>query len=638
MITIGYSTRSHNPQFIDYLKKSCGLTNVNVIEKVNNGEKSLSVVYNEILDESDTDIVVLCHDDIYFDSGRWGKKLLKHFDNSEYGILGVAGTTQLPESGMWWEDTSKMVGIVNHEHNGKKWESKYSENLETEIKRTVLVDGLFISLKKSKINQRFDKEVQGFHFYDVSFCFRNFLEDVKIGVVSNIRITHKSIGQTNNQWELNRQLFSEKYKNNLPVKVKLDSSDNIKILFGIDSVHDYLDKIKELCSSGYKITLINDNLDKNTNKILSNLGVKCFDSKTIPGYKVGDGKSLIKTNNGNQVSVKGYYYKTENISFDIIFLDSEKLFHILKTTYSSVPKIFLKEYPSLNHDSVFKTESLELQNQILSVINQDIIKNNKVKIVSGYSEKGGSTTAFINLTNFMNENGIDCTFYGPHMWHLDKCKSDLISNLKFEKSDRIISHFINLGNRPNVEKIVLSSHEKWWFKVDELPNFFDEVIFLHEEHRNYHSKYNGEYSIIPNLKENLKSNTKEPNVELIAGIIGSIEPRKQTHISIQRALDEGCEKIILHGQIMDNNYFENFVKPLLNNPKVEMGGFLTDKQLMYDKIGRVYHSSVGEVACLVKDECYLTNTKFFGNEETENIVSELSNIDIINLWKKVLTI
>jgi len=63
---------------------------------------------------------------------------------------------------------------------------------------------------------------------------------------------------------------------------------------------------------------------------------------------------------------------------------------------------------------------------------------------------------------------------------------------------------------------------------------------------------------------------------------------------------------------------------------------LTDKQLMYDKIGRVYHSSVGEVACLVKDECYLTNTKFFGNEETENIVSELSNIDIINLWKKTL--
>ena len=93
MITIGYSTRQHNPQFIDYLKKSCGIPNVTVIEKVNNGEKSLSVVYNEIMNESQTDVVVLCHDDIYFDTNKWANKLKKHFDKSDYGILGVAGTT-----------------------------------------------------------------------------------------------------------------------------------------------------------------------------------------------------------------------------------------------------------------------------------------------------------------------------------------------------------------------------------------------------------------------------------------------------------------------------------------------------------------------------------------------------------------
>jgi hypothetical protein len=47
-------------------------------------------------------------------------------------------------------------------------------------------------------------------------------------------------------------------------------------------------------------------------------------------------------------------------------------------------------------------------------------------------------------------------------------------------------------------------------------------------------------------------------------------------------------------------------------------------------------SSDLEVACLVKDECYLTNTKFFGNEETENEISTLTNDEIIELWKKVL--
>lgn len=45
MITIGFSTREDNQKYIDYLKKTCNLKNIEVIQKVNNGEKSLSNVY-----------------------------------------------------------------------------------------------------------------------------------------------------------------------------------------------------------------------------------------------------------------------------------------------------------------------------------------------------------------------------------------------------------------------------------------------------------------------------------------------------------------------------------------------------------------------------------------------------------------
>ena len=65
-------------------------------------------------------------------------------------------------------------------------------------------------------------------------------------------------------------------------------------------------------------------------------------------------------------------------------------------------------------------------------------------------------------------------------------------------------------------------------------------------------------------------------------------------------------------------------------------GFANNKQEMYDSVGRVYHSSNGEVACLVKDECQYTNTKFFGNEQTQHIVSDLNNDQIFELWKNVL--
>ena len=36
MITVGYSTRKHNPEFIEYLKKSSGFKKIEVIEKINN--------------------------------------------------------------------------------------------------------------------------------------------------------------------------------------------------------------------------------------------------------------------------------------------------------------------------------------------------------------------------------------------------------------------------------------------------------------------------------------------------------------------------------------------------------------------------------------------------------------------------
>jgi hypothetical protein len=65
-------------------------------------------------------------------------------------------------------------------------------------------------------------------------------------------------------------------------------------------------------------------------------------------------------------------------------------------------------------------------------------------------------------------------------------------------------------------------------------------------------------------------------------------------------------------------------------------GYTNNKQEMYDMIGRVYHSSLSEVATLVKDECESTGTKFFGNDATEYIPIIMTNDEIINSWLKIL--
>ena len=193
MITIGYSTRKQNSDFQKYIEDTCGLRDTEVIEVINDGEFSLPEVYNQILEKSKNEIVVLCHDDILFDTKNWGKKLVSLFSkNTEYGIIGLAGTKYLPNSGKWWEVPETMYGIVNHKHEGKKWTSGYSKSIEN-LEQVVLVDGLFIALNKNKIAKKFDNTLEGFHFYDVKFCFDNFIKNVKIGVTTNIRVTHLTI-------------------------------------------------------------------------------------------------------------------------------------------------------------------------------------------------------------------------------------------------------------------------------------------------------------------------------------------------------------------------------------------------------------------------------------------------------------
>jgi len=364
MITIGFSTKKIDPEFVEYLRKSSGNPKVEIIPFENPGTHSLSEAYNIILEKSSNDIVVLCHDDIYFDTKNWAQKLVKHFKrNPEYGILGVAGSVKIPESGMWWEDPVKMRGIVNHEHEGKKWESKYSSSIGNQIDDVVLVDGLFIAIKKSNIQKTFDEEVKGFHLYDVDFCTRNFIEDVKVGVIYDIRVTHLSIGQTNEQWEENRKIYAEKYKDSLPLKVYYEFKNRpLKVLLGVlnfqgltGSEVSTLELAKGLSLNSCDVSVISTTVSPEFDKICKKHNIKTYTTNNPPGYIVGDG---IKTLNGPQGQIKtekGRYYKITNVDYDVI-----------QTNHKPISEFLLQLYPTNKFATVVRSEVIDLENPVPS--------------------------------------------------------------------------------------------------------------------------------------------------------------------------------------------------------------------------------------------------------------------------------
>jgi hypothetical protein len=56
----------------------------------------------------------------------------------------------------------------------------------------------------------------------LSFCLPNFLDNVGVGVIYDVRVTHLSVGMTNEKWEENRKKFVEKYSNELPIDISDD--------------------------------------------------------------------------------------------------------------------------------------------------------------------------------------------------------------------------------------------------------------------------------------------------------------------------------------------------------------------------------------------------------------------------------
>jgi glycosyltransferase involved in cell wall biosynthesis len=480
MITVGYSTREHNPQFIEYLKKSSGFKKIEVIEKINNGEKSLSQVYNEILEESTTDIVVLCHDDLYFDTSSWFHKIKTHFEKSDFGILGVAGTTNMSDTGRWWETNRRkdMIGIVNHESEGKKWTSKYSDDLGKSIRQTVIVDGLFIALSKSRIKHTFDEEFKGFHFYDIAFCFRNHLEGVKVGVITNIRITHKSIGQTNQQWEDNREFFVQKYKDNLPNKIPFDPNRRLKVLLSCISFRNFtgselyvFELAKSLIKLNCSVTVLSQ-IGGPVTDMAKKLGIKCISFENAPGFKLGDGEWGMNTPEGFKPSVPNALYRVAEVDYDIIHFQHKPVADRILNMYPELDKICsihsevisledpvvdpsIKKYIAIRPEiKEHMVNNFEISEEMIEVI-YNPIDNEKFKSKNTSDE---NYVLFVGTIDYLRKETIlDLVEYtreiGKELWLVGENNGNYLENVLLEEH---VKHFPSTWK---VENFILKSYE-----------------------------------------------------------------------------------------------------------------------------------------------------------------------------------
>lgn len=222
VVVCSRETSEQKKDFIQHIKDTCGC-NAHVYFLINQDGIGLTQIYEDMIKSKkvDSNIIIFIHDDIEFLKKDWGKEILRLFnEHKDYGIIGVAGSAQFDRNGAWWQ-YEKKYGQVLHRNDGKSWLTAFSPLLEHDLQEVCVIDGLFMAVDKKRISKNFDPDVKGFNFYDIDFCLANYIDGkTKIGVTTNIRIAHNSIGEMKSEWYTNRDQINEKYKDYLPIDLE----------------------------------------------------------------------------------------------------------------------------------------------------------------------------------------------------------------------------------------------------------------------------------------------------------------------------------------------------------------------------------------------------------------------------------
>ena len=224
-ISVVVCSRDNNEvkqRMVEHIKETCGC-NAHTYFMYNPEGVGLPEIYNTMLspDKTENDIIVFIHDDIEFLRKGWGAEVLRLFNEHEdYGIIGVAGSAQFDDKGAWW-NYEKKYGQVLHRHEGKSWLTSFSPLLDKDLQEVCVIDGLFMAVHRKRITKQFDPNLKGFDYYDINLCIDNYLDGkTKIGVTTNIRLAHNSIGQMREGWYTAREYTNNKFKDAYPIDIE----------------------------------------------------------------------------------------------------------------------------------------------------------------------------------------------------------------------------------------------------------------------------------------------------------------------------------------------------------------------------------------------------------------------------------
>jgi hypothetical protein len=198
------------------------------------------------------------HQDINILNKRFLYDLLEIFENDEsIGMVGVVGSADIPDSGIFWE-SSRGLGCLYSGNSRGTILMGYTQN-EKMYGEAMLIDGVLMATQYD-LPWR-DDILDNWHFYDVSQCCEFLRKGYKIYVPNqrephgNVRpwCLHDTTGSSLAYYEKYRSIFLKEYSEFFPDSMSDTSAqktDGISIILMVRCHHELLnvrmDEIKKL--------------------------------------------------------------------------------------------------------------------------------------------------------------------------------------------------------------------------------------------------------------------------------------------------------------------------------------------------------------------------------------------------------
>lgn len=280
MITI--ITCSINPELYHTFKQNVLETAGVPIEFIYHDNRkvnwNLCKVYNHYTKLASHEIVCYIHEDILFETERWGKVILDIYNkNNNIGVIGFAGSIIKTKALSGWschKDADRYNFTQGYPNKPDKLYYKNPNNLD--FSEVICLDGfcMFTTKKIWEQNKFNEKLYDHFHLYDISFSTKIALTH-KNYVCNIVKIKHLSPGSFSTTWYNYSRLFHSEMINVLPLAITGTSKKYIRLCEKRASYNFAKEDYKNKWSGRSKSQILKD-LYKETNSKIYTIKYICF--------------------------------------------------------------------------------------------------------------------------------------------------------------------------------------------------------------------------------------------------------------------------------------------------------------------------------------------------------------------------